>query len=347
MLSYSLPLATVVYSYVVRAKKKAKERSVSITTNQIAFFNARETERHNRATEDVQRYSADAAHRQATVAEDSAREQARHNLEAERVNWWNAGETARHNAANEQQAAAQLRELAVHNRATEEINWFDSRSQARYRSAQAVSLARQAAVAERNAATNERNASIRQSELAESIRRSTVGEAETRRHNMSVEALNAQIARENARANVAREQLTASQIAEQQRANRANENIQQQRADETHRANVVGEFYQGLSSNRAQVQLEHDWWRTQQQVAQGQTGLSIQQQNADTAAENAQTARYHLYNDVASTIVRGYDTVVDNNREGVRSIFQNALDASRVWNNFVGGYHGKRTTKAR
>lgn len=324
------------------SKEEGKKGCVSITANQIAFYNARETERHNRATEDVQKYSADAAHRQASVAEANAREVARHNVESERVNWWNAGEVARHNIESENQAAANLRELAQHNRAQEQINWFDATSQARYRSAQAVSLARQAAVSERNAAVAERNAATRESELAESIRHSLVGEAELARHNMRVESLNAQIASENARANRAREAISYSQYLEQQRSNMAGENIRQQQVSETHRANVVGEFYQGLASSRANTQLEHDWWRTQQQISQGATSLGIQQQNADTAAYNADTSRYHLYNDVASTIIQGYDTVADNSREGVRSIFQNALDASRTWNNLLGGYHGKR-----
>lgn len=85
-----------------------------MTANQIAYAKHLEDSRHNRIQEKHEHYStrtarigAMAQQSQATTAALRQSEDARHNQETERVNWWAAQETGRHNQESERLSAQQ------------------------------------------------------------------------------------------------------------------------------------------------------------------------------------------------------------------------------------------------
>lgn len=118
-----------------------------MTANQIAYAKHLEDQRHNLVQEKHEHYStrtarmaARAQRSQAGTAAARQREEARHNIEGERVNWWNAQEANRHNLASE--------------RLTQQQNVWEHA----FKESQAEASLRQAAVSERQAAVSESNA---------------------------------------------------------------------------------------------------------------------------------------------------------------------------------------------
>lgn len=108
-----------------------------MTSNQIAYANLKETERHNRvgevetqrhniAYEDIQRFSATENQRHNLANENynllALSETTRHNLAGENYNLLALSETARHNRAGENFNLLSLAESQRHNVATEQYN---------------------------------------------------------------------------------------------------------------------------------------------------------------------------------------------------------------------------------
>lgn len=134
-----------------------------MTANQIAYAKHLEESRHNRVSEVHEHQDVQTRKFVANTGWYSAKEQARHNMEQERVNWW---DTKTRNAENER-----------HNREDERTKLFSANALRDFQINQSEALLRQAAtserqaqVAEENARTNARNAATRENELAASIR---------------------------------------------------------------------------------------------------------------------------------------------------------------------------------
>lgn len=215
-----------------------------MTANQINYGKLLEDSRNHRVLEQHSQIQAEAARSQAVTASKRQVEDARHNQESERVNWWSAQEQGRHNLATE---AFQSGQLSV--------------------------LQRQAAVAERQA-------TVQEGTLAELIANNAFTRAETQRANIARENVqmqnyaeqarsnraNEQIRREqnlisqNAneeirRANLARESIQRAQHYEQVRTNKANESIASSRVQEEHRSNLAQEM---LSNTRNRETTRHN-----------------------------------------------------------------------------------------
>lgn len=133
-----------------------------MTANQIAYAKHLEERRHNRVSERHEHQDVLTRRQVADTGWYSAREAARHNVEQEKINWWDKrtghAETQRHNLEDERTklfSANALRDYQI------------NQSEALLR--QAATSERQAQVAEENARTNARNATTRESELAASI----------------------------------------------------------------------------------------------------------------------------------------------------------------------------------
>lgn len=158
-----------------------------MTANQIAYAKHLEESRHNRVSEVHEHQDVQTRKRAAETGWYSARETARHNVEQEKLNWWDKqtghAETQRHNKEEERTklfSANALRDFQI------------NQSEALLR--QAASSERQAQVSEENARTNALNARTRQNELAASIQavNKNVGLgysqlAESQRHNVKQE----------------------------------------------------------------------------------------------------------------------------------------------------------------
>lgn len=222
-----------------------------MTANQIAYAKVREDQRHNVATERetgrhnvvserqkdrdiaIGESTAVSQRMQAETAQARQQEDVRHNFEQEGIDWWK-GRTS-------------IQESQRHNLASEGTEAFKARSLAGYQSAQSEAVLRQAGASERQAAASERsssaaltsagaayqsalaaglNAQTRASELQESIRHSTVTEAETTRHNKRTE--NAQS--RQSLASLRSAEAAASQAATSALRQKAEEQIGQRNA---------------------------------------------------------------------------------------------------------------------
>lgn len=102
----------------------------NMTQNQVAYYGARETQRHNLETERQGR--------------DTIKETSRHNQATEGIESGKLSETSRHNVASEgiQSRAnalgyAQLAETARHNKSIEGINWYSAQGLVNLQNAQA------------------------------------------------------------------------------------------------------------------------------------------------------------------------------------------------------------------
>lgn len=259
-----------------------------MTANQIAYAKLREDSRHNRESEKAGHLTAQASWSQARTAASRAAEEGRHNLETERVNWWNVQEGARHN------------------RAQESTNAFMAESQARFNSTQAQTLMR-------NALVNERNADLRYHELAESIRHNSWYEAEQGRHNLALEELEKRRQDETKRSNLAQEDIGRSNISlgyanvglgysrlsEETRTNKARESLSRSqlaedvRAAKAAEANAATRNAEVERSNRANELIK----RTQNRETE-----RANRRNEDTARLNANARVF----DTASSIARNF-----------------------------------------
>lgn len=287
-----------------------------MTANQINFNNYVETKRHNQATERTQGIQADAAYMQAEVARSQHQESVRHNLESERVNWWNAQEIARHNVAGEA-------ETQRHNRDTETLNWFSANNDAVFKQRQAAALQSQASTAERNAST-------RESELAETIRHSLATEEETKRRNLVTEELERRRMSETERANRAQESIGRSSvnaqfagIAENTRHNQATEaelsRSNQAREFENYRANLNsedirrGQLNESIRANQANEALS-----SIRNVLQSRTVSEQERHNIELESQGRQQVsdqRKRTNNEIARTIINGVRVFNDVRRK--------------------------------
>lgn len=147
-----------------------------MTANQIAYQRNLETERANRATEQLRGSELE--------------ETIRSNRERELTNWYHEREAARHNRASEGLGWAQLAESSRHNRASESLTAADIGERARHNQVVesqgwgSLSVDQQKAdtsqyVAEQGA----RGLELRQLELDEQQRSNMANEDERNRHN--------------------------------------------------------------------------------------------------------------------------------------------------------------------
>lgn len=191
-----------------------------MTSNQIKFAQHKEDVRHNLVSErqkvrdqEIGLITAEAARSQAATAAARQKEDYRHNIQTENINWWSTQN--------------QLAETNRHNTESERVAWGQLAADTSYKQSTAKSQARQATVAERNASVNESalqvqrynantarmnvgvgyaqaaasqlgaeaaklNADTRQSELAETIRINSLRQDETVRHNEVQESISSQ-----------------------------------------------------------------------------------------------------------------------------------------------------------
>lgn len=306
-----------------------------MTANQIAYNRQREEVRHNLVSELHSGQQAQAALSQADTAGKRQTEDARHNRETERVNWWTAQETQRHNVSQEQIGWGNLDESRRHNLAQERTNQFAAESTARYQSAQSEAVLRQAAVSERQAAVAERNAAVNEGNLAESIRHNGVLEAESQRHNQYQESIWTRQADETVRSNKAKEALSQAQIglgysqlaesvrhnkayeSEVNRSNLANEQLRSQQLYEEERAHKASEYgaararVETARSNKASEELK----REQNRIASARNQTYQQQVNdqylynlrmAAVAEKRAEAAAWSTAGDLANSIAGWY-----------------------------------------
>lgn len=180
-----------------------------MTANQINYAKVLEDTRHNKVTETqklqelgVLDRQATTAERQAAVAELRQREDQRHNQQQEAINWWQATEplkeTARHNRVVEEQNASQIASQIQLNAAQSEATLRQAgaaekragadvtRAYAALQSAGASQLGAQASML--GASASQAQVMVRESELAEAIRKNMAAQEEINRHNRILES---------------------------------------------------------------------------------------------------------------------------------------------------------------
>lgn len=275
-----------------------------MTRNQIDYLNLVEKQRSNQETERLTRerdawskalgfqtLGETTRHNVATEAIQSRQssESARHNLATEQLQSTQIQETKRHNIQSEDLSLSQLSELQRHNVASEDIqrreadthyqqlgiNRFNAETQRQ----SASEIARHNLAQETETYRN--NVAL----LNESIRASQARESETRRHNLSTEAISKQqvglgYAQLNQTAWYQGQQVqlqTQAQL-EQHRANVARET-------ETTRANITNE-QERLRANLAKEEL--DRLGILNQAAQ------IEEQSRHNYALEQETSRHNL-----------------------------------------------------
>lgn len=265
-----------------------------MTANQINFANSKETKRHNLETERqkerdlaIGERTAWAAEQQAITAGARQREDARHNLESETINWFQTrgtlAETQRSNLANEEIKRSynqqSLAETSRHNFAIEGIQDLQART-----SAYASQVNAQAAL--RNAAVNERHAAVSE------------GQLELSKQGVAVDKYNASTARLNAQASQtsAAASYLGAQAAMSNAATRANE------LDETIRRNTIS-LAETQRHNEAQEQTANKQATTQARgvVVQG-IQARIAARNAATNERNAETNRFAVQIKAAESV---------------------------------------------
>lgn len=163
-----------------------------MTQNQIAYWNLKETTRHNLATEaqasDVLAESKRHSLATEAVASFSAKEQARSNRAHESIAWFQSQETQRHNIAaeSEQKRSNLAREAEQYrsNTAQEAISWAQyAEGQRHNRASEALNAIDVDTRARKAAADIELGVNT----LAETHRANSARESETWRHNQETE----------------------------------------------------------------------------------------------------------------------------------------------------------------
>lgn len=251
-----------------------------MTSNQIAFSKAVEDARHNRVSERHEHYDTRSRRMQAEASLTQA-ETGRQQLG---INWWTAQETQRANKAKEA-------ETYRHNYQDEQLKMYSYMTAASAAQDQARAALRQAGAAERTA-------TIRESELAEALRRNQVLEGFTQK----------EIA-ETVRRNKAQESISRAQVGETSRANKVREALEQQSLIEQVRHNKEGEKVATSQAFSASKQASAAETRASASVVSA--GAASRQ--ADTAQYRAETDRYDFYRksvdtgvgivkDIASTV---------------------------------------------
>lgn len=170
-----------------------------MTQNQIAYWNLRESERHNLSTEQESK-------RHNIVGE---KETYRHNITTE-------GETQRHNVMTENISIADLQERGRHNRATEAETYRHNVETENLGRDTLAETSRHNRETERQ---GDRSLDIQLGNLSESIRHNKATESETNRHNIAGEQYNVANLSETQRANLEKERLNRESLLETGRHN--------------------------------------------------------------------------------------------------------------------------------
>lgn len=128
-----------------------------MTTTQIQYWNLQESKRHSKETEAQGRHSLSIQEGQLQLGRDSLTETNRHNLATEGIQRNTLSETIRHNKKGESISSKQLKETKRHNKAEEKIGSTNAKANtknAATNAKNAESNAKQAAAALQNAETN-------------------------------------------------------------------------------------------------------------------------------------------------------------------------------------------------
>lgn len=254
-----------------------------MTANQINYAKLVEDRRSNQEQEKIGHRNASAAASQATTAARRQAEDARHNAESERINWWSAQEIQRHNLAGENLNTAAHYENVRSHKENENLGWFTARDQSNFRLVQGEALQRQADASMLNAYTKQGELANSRNALAESIRHNVVSEYEIERRNRAQEQISQQVANESKRHNLVSE--TTQQLAQR----------------ETARSNFAKE----TETNRANLAKETETIRSN-------TTREAETERSDRVRENIQIAG--TINDYLNTAIRAFSAVTSGNK---------------------------------
>lgn len=253
-----------------------------MTTNQIAYAKLGEDVRHNTQSEQIERGKAEAAlsqaraaHRQATVAELRQQEDARHNLEGERVNWFSA--------------ISGYEEAKRSHQENERVNWFNAETQRDYQHRLAKTSERQASVSERQATVAERQLQL--------------NAADTASRRIQAEASSAQAAAswEQAQASLWNAQTQRSSLAESIRHNQVSEAVQATTA----RGNLI----RGQASAKQASVAERGLSISQQQADAATSQAQAAQRNSKVNVANAVTGGFRNVTSGISNLAKSFTDV--------------------------------------
>lgn len=232
-----------------------------MTSNQIAYNQHLETQRHNRVSEihehqDVRsrRMSAQASVSQAETARMRQIEEARANAAKEQINWFDSYENQRHNIASERQQKYQTDTVSRDTRykidterqlkeVDQQLKRVDQGIEQHKADSQRIS----SLASELSSRAQIMNASTNAQNLLEVIRHNQSVEAETRRSNMNNELINSLRSAETTRHNVSME-------LEAQNSRRTNTSLKNREIDTLETRNDIESRKAGIAEFNAQTQ---------------------------------------------------------------------------------------------
>lgn len=272
-----------------------------MTANQINFAKHKEDSRHNRATEEAKLRDIAIGERQAYASEMQARtasqrqaEDARHNRESERINWFSTLQTTS--------------EAQRHNREQEQIQWFSAQSQDRHNLESRQIASRQAEASALQARTAWESLGIQRFNAATAARQATVAEQQTAvsRRLATVQERQATVAERNASVNEYAAQtgrLSASAAQTSASAAYANALASQRQAEI--RAGELGE-----SIRRNTIQLAETQRHNQELESIERDRAASYAEQAAASTSQAQSASKRAQNDTYRTKLETADTVI-------------------------------------